>query len=85
MSTKHAPAVSLGEYITRIGEAEFAKKYGCSIRAARSYRFDQRKPKAGTARRVVEDPSSGMTWESIYFQGEKPAARNQPKRGRSSR
>jgi hypothetical protein len=67
-------APTLGEYIKRIGEEEFARKYGVSLRSTISYRFGQRKPKTKTAKRIVSDPSSGMTWESIYCQDEKPAA-----------
>lgn len=58
--------MQLAEYIRDIGVPEFAKRFRVSERAATSYLYGARMPRAGVARRIVS--GSPVTWDGIYGQ-----------------
>jgi hypothetical protein len=59
----------LSEYITEVGDAEFAARFAVSERTAMAYRLGQRRPRSHLAKQIVE--SSPVTWAGIYEPEEK--------------
>lgn len=66
MSATKRRVESLSDYIARIGQDKFSEKYRVSARAARSYFYNERRPRYEIAARIVESPDSKVTWASIY-------------------
>lgn len=56
--------MNLPEYIRSLGVEEFSRRYSVSERAAVSWLYRQRTPRAAVARRIVKD--SPVTWDGIY-------------------
>lgn len=55
---------TLSDYIKQVGPKTFAKKFGITERAALSYQYKTRTPRAKLAQRIVE--KSPVSWEGIY-------------------
>jgi hypothetical protein len=58
--------MKLREYLTAIGDAQAAKLFGISERAARSYRYGVRTPKPATARQIVRRSKGALSMQDIY-------------------
>ncbi|MGE0521389.1 MAG: hypothetical protein AB7P78_20645 [Candidatus Binatia bacterium] len=58
--------MNLSDYIRQIGAREFAERFGVSERAALSWQYRARVPRAETAKRIVE--GSPVTWAGIFGQ-----------------
>jgi hypothetical protein len=56
--------MNLPDYIKRIGDAEFAAKFGVSTRTAMSYRLKERTPRPKLANRIIAE--TPVTWRGIY-------------------
>lgn len=56
--------MTLPEYIQKIGDKQFAAKFGITERTAASYRHRTRRPRAELAERIVNE--SPVSWEGIY-------------------
>lgn len=56
--------MNLSDFIRSIGVGEFARRFGVSERAATSWLYGQRLPRAAVAKRIVAD--SPVTWDGIY-------------------
>jgi hypothetical protein len=58
--------MGLKEHIAKLGDAQAAKRYRITERAARSYRMGVRRPKPETALRMVKLSKGELTLASIY-------------------
>lgn len=56
--------MNLDDYIKKVGDAEFAAKFGITPRAALSYRMGDRSPRPKLAKRIVA--ATPVTWAGIY-------------------
>lgn len=54
----------LQEYIKKVGPKTFAEKFGVTERAAISWQYGARRPRAEIAQKIVA--GSPVTWEGIY-------------------
>ena len=62
----------LQEYIKQVGPKTFAEKFGVTERAAISWQYGARRPRAEVAQKIVS--GSPVTWEGIYGAQQKAAA-----------
>ena len=56
----------LQQYIARVGNRQFSKKFKVSIRAAESWRWGARVPKTTTAVRIVRLSRGALSLSDLY-------------------
>jgi hypothetical protein len=65
-------AMNLPQYISKVGEEAFAAKFDISVRAANSYRLEQRLPRPKLAARIIAE--TPVSWGGIYGNAGKASA-----------
>jgi hypothetical protein len=63
--------MDLPEYIQKVGDAEFARRFGIKERTALAYRCRQRRPRPDLAVKIIAE--TPVTWAGIYGVVEKGA------------
>jgi transcriptional regulator with XRE-family HTH domain len=71
--------MTLSDYIRSVGVREFAERFGVTERAALSWLYRQRMPRAAIARRIVK--ASPVTWSGIYADPPPAEAEEAPANG----
>lgn len=56
--------MNLSDYIKQVGVKAFAEQFGVTERAAISYQYRTRTPRAKVAQKIVSE--SPVTWDGIY-------------------
>ncbi len=56
--------MNLSDYIAKVGDAQFAARFGVKERTAMAYRLGERSPRAGLAQRIVDE--TPVKWDGIY-------------------
>jgi hypothetical protein len=56
--------MNLPQYIAKIGDAEFAAKFGVAVRTAAAYRLGERQPRPELAEKIVAQ--SPVKWTGVY-------------------
>jgi len=57
---------TLKQYIEFLGTKESAEKFGCSVHAAKAWRYGYRQPSIDQAKKIIQASGGRLDFESIY-------------------